>query len=137
MSDLSRAKELYRNGAYTCVLVKGDRVYTSEKCGILPLVELIDSAESFNGFSAADKIVGKAAAMLYSYLGVSNVYAEVMSGAGAEVLSANGIAYECDALTDKIINRAGTDICPMEKAVEFAKDNEHALMFIKEKLNRL
>ena len=46
----------------------------------------------------------------------------------------NGISYEYVVLTGKIMNRAGTDVCPMEKTVENISDAEEAYNAPKEKL---
>ena len=137
MTDLEVAKRHYSKGCYTCVLAKDDKVYTSDKSGIMPLLEYAESGESFVGFSAADKIVGKAAALLYAYLGVSRVYAEVMSRTAVEVFTAHGIEFECDTLTDMIINRRGDGACPMEQAVISIDDCIEALALIKNKLKSL
>lgn len=121
MTDSEHAKELLSGGC-TCALCKGSTVYTSDSSGIAPMLELIEARTDLIGFSAADKIVGKAAAMLFVLAKVSEVYAPVMSRAAAEMLSSHGIAYSCDSFTDRIINRRGDDICPMEKAVADTDD---------------
>lgn len=133
-TDLQRAKTLLQDKNYTCVLCKGEEVYTSTERGVKPLVELLDSSENLNGFSAADKIVGKAAAMLYVLLGVKEVYAQVLSRVGAEFFSKYKIAYECGELTENIINRNGDGICPMEKAVQEIDDPVLGAKAIKNKL---
>ena len=46
----------------TCALTDGERIVTSRERGVRPLVELIASGADYNGWHAADKIVGKAAA---------------------------------------------------------------------------
>ena len=63
MRDIERAKALLQTEDCSCVLVKGDIIYTSRKAGIAPLVEFLSSGAGLNGFSAADKIVGKAAVL--------------------------------------------------------------------------
>ncbi|MBQ9481796.1 MAG: DUF1893 domain-containing protein, partial [Clostridia bacterium] len=63
MNDISRAKKLLAD-SITCALVKGEEVYLSERSGIAPMMGFIGSEIDLAGFSAADKIVGKAAAML-------------------------------------------------------------------------
>lgn len=133
-TDLQRAKTLLENQNYTCVLCRDEQIYTSTKSGVKPLLELLDSFENFNGFSAADKIVGKAAAMLYVLLGVKEVYAEFMSKAAEEILAKYKIACECDELTENIINRNGDGICPMEQAVQEIDDPALGAKAIKNKL---
>ena len=123
-ADTERAKRLLEEGGYTCVLCRGDVCHTSSASGIAPMLEFIGSKTDLIGFCAADRIVGKAAAMLFVLAKVSEVYAGVMSRAAADMLSAHGIAHSCGVLTDRIINRRGDDICPMEKAVADTDDPE-------------
>lgn len=137
MNDLQRAKSLFSSGGYSCVLVKGEEVVTSEKSGIAPLLEFIESGKDYGGFSAADKIVGKAAALLYTHMGVTAVYAEVLSVPAQKILKENGIEFEYSTLTEKIINRRGDGLCPMELAVAETNDPEQALKILKEKVRRL
>ena len=93
------------------------QMLTADGRGISPLMKLIAENTQLNGFSAADLIVGKAAAMLFVRLGIASVYGKVMSAGGKEYLEAHGIACSFGVLTDSIINRSGDDICPMEKTV--------------------
>ncbi len=136
-ADLTRAIETLNSGEYTCVLCKGDTVYTSTKRGVKPLVELIDGAENLNGFSAADKIVGKAAAFLYVLLGVKEVYADVMSEGAVNVFTKYKIDYRYNISVKNIINRTNTGNCPMEITVENISSPEEALTAIKSKLKQL
>lgn len=90
--------------------------------GILPLlrcrdVDLQTQRLNFEGASVADRIVGKAAAMLYLLLCPAEVYGAVMTKTARDLLAAHGIHAEWGTLTEHIINRKGTDLCPMEKAV--------------------
>ncbi len=117
MNDLEKAKAVFKKGGLSCVLVKDENIYTSEKSGIKPLLEFIGDSKDYTGFCAADKIVGRAAAFCYVNLSVKEVWANVMSKEGKEILERHGISAFCDTLTDKIINRKGTDICPMDKAI--------------------
>ncbi len=122
MIDLENAKEELQNGGYTCVLCRGEKkVYSAER-GVKPLIKLFQSGEDFSRFSAADKVVGKATAFLYVLLGVSAVYARVISESAHSVLLSHGIHTEFSEKTAHIINRAGDGICPFESAVlEIAK----------------
>ncbi len=137
MNNLKKAKELLKDSQYTCVLCKDDTIYTSTLKGISPMVEFLRNGINLKGFSAADKIVGKAAAMLFSLAEVKEVYAEVLSKSAAEYLSDRNIAFSYDTLTDKIINRKGDGICPMEKTVADLTDEMSAFEAIKNKLNEL
>lgn len=133
-TDLQHAKTLLSENNYTCVLCKNEQVYTSTERGVKPLVELVDGNENLNGFSAADKIVGKAAAFLYVILGVKEVYAEVLSRAGAEVFAKYKIACEYGKLTEQIINRNGDGICPMEETMRDISDPKEGLAALKRRM---
>ena len=91
MTDLELAKEQLIKDECTCVLRKGDSVYCSHARGVKPLLSLLDSGEDYRGYSAVDKVVGKAAAMLYVLLGVSKVHAFIISEKALEVLAGNHI----------------------------------------------
>lgn len=130
--NLKKAKELLESGGYTLAMCKGEELYTSTERGVKPLVELLKESRSMSGFSAADKVVGRAAAFLYVLLGVSEVYGSAMSEGAEVLLRSQGIKSSYGCLTEKIINRAGTGICPMENAVKDIPDNcpEKAFMEI-------
>lgn len=136
-SDLIKAEKIYKEGGYTCVLCKGDKTYTSKKRGILPLVSLLSDGICMTGYSAADKIVGRAAAFLYILMEVHAVYAQVMSEAAYELLTANNIHAYCDIRVKSIINRKGTGPCPMEEAVCDIDEPYMALDAIKNKLSAM
>ena len=134
---LSRAKDLMESGDYTCVLTDGGAVYTSALRGVRPLVQFLENAENMNGFSAADKVVGRATAYLYVLLGVAAVYAKVISEPAAAVLRAHGIRVEFDRLVPNIINRRGDGICPFEAAVMDISDPAEAYRAIREKMKEM
>lgn len=135
MKDLEKAKEIYLSDDYSCVLCRGNSVFTSKSRGINRLVNFCSDGDAYDGFSAADKIVGRAAAFLYVKMGVRYVYAEVLSRKGREILEKYGIFYEYKTLCDEIINRAGTGKCPMEAAVENAENPEKAYQILLNKIS--
>lgn len=126
MSDIEKAKELFSAGEYTCVLVKDGKVFTSCLGGIAPMVGFIKDGADLNGFSASDRIVGKAAALLFVLAGVKEVFASVLSSAAEEVFAQHAVQYSFETATDVIINRAGTGPCPMENAVNGIDDPREA-----------
>ena len=129
--DGARARALLAQG-YTCAFVRGAEEKTSRERGRLPLLRLCEGSP-WRGFSAADKIVGKAAALLYAYLGAKEVYAETLSRAGEDVLQAHGIACEYGVRTDTIVNHRGDGICPMEEAAQELSDPENAAKALRAK----
>ena len=68
------------SGKARCVAVNEAGLLISEKRGILPMIEwLEENPECLRGASVADRIVGRAAAMIMVHAGVSEVYASVVS----------------------------------------------------------
>lgn len=136
-ADLLSAKAIMEDKGYTCVLCLGDVVLSDTRRGITPLLSWLDSGKNFNGYCAADKVVGKAAAMLYVLMGVGQVYAEVMSRPAAEVLEVHGIDAFSAELTDRIVNRFGTGLCPMESAVMDITSPEQAEIILRQKVAKM
>ncbi len=137
MTNLEKAKNLLKSNGYTCVLYKDDKFYTSTERGVAPMLEFIGSGTDLRGFSAADKVIGKAAAMLFCHAEVAEVYADVMSKAAADFLSERKIPFSYGELTDKIINRKGDGICPMEQVTADINDTNKAIAAIKIRLKEL
>ena len=137
MRDLEQAKQLLVSGGYTCVIYKDGEQFTSEQRGVRPLVLWLNTGCNFSGFSAADKVVGKATAFLYILLGVKNLYARVLSKPAFSVLETNGIKVEYEELVPNIINRSGTGMCPFEEVVFGETDPATALELILKKMHEL
>lgn len=135
--NLRNALELLKSGGYTCVVCRGDTVYTTQQRGVAPLLTWLDSGTDLKDFSAADRVVGRGAAFLYCLLGVKAVYALVMSHPAAEVLRAHGIHAEAETFAKGIINRTGTGPCPFEAAVMDIRDPQEALAAIRSKRRQL
>ena len=135
MTDLEKAKQLLCAQGFTCVLCKGDILHTSYHRGVKPLMELL--GQDLEGFSAADKVVGKATALLYCLLGVRSLYAQVISESALEVLSAHGIDVQWQKQVPYIVNREGTGQCPMEQATQNISDPALAPAAIRAKLKEL
>ncbi len=115
-SPLSRAKATRRENDYTFVLKNGDTTKTSTERGIKPIVDLLrDDKDVFCGASISDKVIGKAAALLLCYGKIKEIHAIVLSRPSLEVFKNAGVRVHYNKLVDNIINRDGTDICPMEK----------------------
>lgn len=137
MTDIEHAKQLLTDARYTCVICRGDDIHTSEKRGVAPLIELLDSRIDVRGYSAADKAVGKAAAMLFVLLDVSEIYAAIMSRSAKKILDGHRIKYSCGEEVEYIINRKKDGMCPMEKAVMDIDDPAEAQKEIKETIEKM
>ena len=138
MNDFTlKAKSTLEKTNSTLVLYKNGEMYTDSERGVKTLLNFVNNGNKFNGFSVADKVVGKAAAYLYVLLGIEELYAEVISEAALGVLGKHGIGIFYGEKADRIRNRTNTGFCPMETAVLSIETPEEALTAIREKWNEL
>lgn len=135
--DLTNARTLLDTGMYTCAVCREEISYTATDRGVKPLLNWVNNGLDLGGFSAADRVVGRATAFLYVLLGVKEVYANVMSKPAAEVLTAHGIYASFGILADSIINRKGDGPCPFEAAVMDVSDATEALAAIRRKMEQM
>lgn len=92
-------------------------IITDDGRGISPMMKFISMGKDPKGYSAADMIVGKAAA--------------------SEYLEAHHIPHSYDKLTEQIINRTGDNICPMEAAVANISDPEEGYKALFNKIQEM
>ena len=119
---LEKAKDTLHNGGFSIVVLNQNNEYVSSESGISALLLLQRISRHVRGASVADKVVGKAAAMLMVYGCVAEVYAGIVSRHAMSVFERAGLTLHYDRLVPHIINRAGTGICPMEKKVLLMDD---------------
>lgn len=135
MIDLQVAKNnLF--GHTVCLCKDGNCLYSKSR-GIAPMMNFIEGGTDLTGYSVADTVVGKAAALLFVKCGIKSVFAKTLSKNGKRILELSGIYFEYEVLTERIINRAGTDTCPMEKAVACTDDPEEAYVILKDTLSKM
>jgi len=122
--DLERAKEILLNGKYTFVLLKdGEIIKTSHKKGVIPFMKIIrENDQMLENAVIADKVIGKAAALLAAGRKTKAVYAVVMSQKAKEVFEDHSIFYQFNHCVDYIKNRDKSDQCPMEKLTRELED---------------
>ena len=137
--DLEKAKKRIKSGQATYIVMHaGSIVGEASGMGVKPiLIFLENEPSSLQGAEVADKIVGKAAAML-SVLGeVQYVYGEKMSISGRDYLEKSGITTSYDLLIENVKNRDGTGICPLELCVANIDDPQEGYRAIKDTISRL
>lgn len=135
MADIEKAKEAL--GTHSIALCKNGKVMTSDKRGVAPLAEFIRSGTDILGFSAADRVVGKAAAMLMINVGITEVFALTISESAEKLLKSHGTRVSFMTRAGRIMNRNKTDACPMESAVTDTDEIEIGCKIIFEKINKM
>ena len=124
-------------GGHSICLCKNGKLIINDGRGISPMMRFITENKDLNGYSVADIIVGKAAAMLFVKAGIGCVYGRTMSESGIAYLKSHGIPCTYDILTERIINRNGTDICPMEQAVADIDDAESGYKALRKRIEEM
>lgn len=135
MTDLQCA--IQNLGEHSICLCRDGKYITDDGKGISPMMKFIAEGKELSGYCAADVIVGKAAALLFAKAGIKEVYGKTMSKSAVDFLKTNAIPYSYAILTEKIINRSGTDICPMEKTVAQIDEPEQAYTALKTALENM
>ncbi|MCW1296414.1 MAG: DUF1893 domain-containing protein [Candidatus Parvarchaeota archaeon] len=118
MDDVRIAREELKKRGFNLIIVKNHQIiFKSRLSGIRGfLVAIDDLGEKMNGASVADKIVGKAVAMLCSYTKVDAVFATIMSKEAKKWLSSRSIYFEYENLVPRILS--GDQECPFERLVK-------------------
>ena len=133
---VSSAVNLILEESASCVLIKGNIIEkTVNARGIAPIVTFYENGLLEDAY-IVDKIVGKAAAMIMTLGGVKGCYGVTMSRGALEWFNGKGISVRYNKLVEKIINRTGDGICPMEATVAQINDPDEAYSMLKEKMSK-
>lgn len=115
--EKARALLVRLNCSLVVISREGD-VRTFYNKGVRDLYTLLRRDPGFmDGAVVADKLTGAGAAVLMSAGNIDSLFTFVVSGPALERLRNAGIKVEYESVVSNIINRAGTDICPVEKLV--------------------
>ncbi|NLL70689.1 MAG: DUF1893 domain-containing protein [Epulopiscium sp.] len=126
--SLHIVKDYFYENNLSCVIAQNQKiVFTSKESGVKPLLTYIQThGTSIHSLIVADRIIGKAAALLASYLHVQQIYTPILSVSGKEILDRYGIQVEYETLVPYIQNRAKTGPCPMEILVSSIATSQEA-----------
>lgn len=116
MKDVDMAKELLEKEKLALAIVKdGKLVFSSYERGIKPLYTAVEQLkDELESSSVADKVTGKAAAMLCKYANIKELNTKLISENAISVLEETSIIYEYDESAPYIKNRDKTGMCPVE-----------------------
>lgn len=107
-------KTLIDKNLKLCVVKDGKVVFESKKNGIVPMYELY-KANIRGNLSLADRFIGGGALRFILNIGCSSVSSFVMSKDVIDTLEKESLNFEYKKKVDKILNRTGDDLCPVEK----------------------
>lgn len=116
-------KRLGERALALCIVKDGQMLFESRSRGITGFLDATEELGSqLKGASAADRIVGRAIALLCLHSGVKAVYGSVMSRRGKELLEAYGVELACGELVENILDSCAPSVCPFESLAEEIND---------------
>lgn len=138
--DLPLAKKrLLNEEDLTLAIAKnGEIIFETTSHGIAGFFEAVEKlGNELNDASVADKIVGKAIALLCVYTKVRSVYAVTMSKEAKEFLESNKVYHEWDNLVEKILDHKKAGVCPFEQLATEISNPKEAYVRLKALQNSL
>ncbi|MCQ2369767.1 MAG: DUF1893 domain-containing protein [Paludibacteraceae bacterium] len=151
LRTIERAAEIgMGNKAYKLVSIDGDDMLSKLNADTLSLVVRNHGVETtytqhgvrdlfelqgagvLKGAAVADKVIGKGAAALMIKGGVRFVSTNKITEPALKMLTDAGIEVSYTEIIEKIINKAGDDICPLEKLLQDVTDADTAYPIIAE-----
>jgi hypothetical protein len=117
VKDLEIAKKRLSKKSLTLSIVKNEEIiFETASHGVSGFLEAIEKLrDRLEGASIADRVVGKAIALLCAYTKIRAVYAKVLSKEAKAVLEEKMVYHEWDSLVENILGINKTGICPFEK----------------------
>lgn len=137
--DIEVALGELEGGNYSLVVVKDGRMIAGKTGrGIAPLLQLINEAsDMLKDAVLADKVVGRAAALLVANKFLKMVYSPVMSQGALQVLDSYRVPYAYGTLVSVILRRDGSGQCPLEVRVQGQTDPDIGREIISQFVNEL
>lgn len=116
MNDIELAKNLLDNEQRALVIVKDGKVlFSVDGKGIKPIYTAFNELkDELKGSSVADKVIGKAAAMIYEHAAIKELSTKLISENAINVLGNTSIIYEYEKSVPYIKNRDQSGMCPVE-----------------------
>jgi hypothetical protein len=128
MSDLEIAEKRLHERKLTLIIIKGGEILFETRShrisGFLGAIERY--GDELVGASLADRVAGKAVALLCVYAGIKEVYAEVLSKKAKEFFEKTGVCIEWKELVDNVLDLNRSGVCPFEKTAEDISDPKDA-----------
>jgi hypothetical protein len=124
MQDLEIAKNQLYNKNLTLAIVKnGIILFQTDSHRISGFIGAIEKfGVQLNGASVADRVAGKALALLCVYAGIRQIYAEILSRKAQAVFEDNKIMFEWKEIIDNVLDMNKAGVCPFEKVAADISD---------------
>ncbi len=116
MEGIIKAKEYMDSNNLKMVVYNNEKVVAqSIDRGIKPVYDVYTKDfESLKGAFIADRITGKAAAMLLADGKIAGIYTDLISDPAMEIFQSKGVNFEYGKKVKNILNRDLDGMCPIE-----------------------
>ncbi|MCF8001687.1 MAG: DUF1893 domain-containing protein [Halanaerobiales bacterium] len=138
MNDKKLAINKLKKSEYKLVVVKDNEIkYKSREDSVSSIMDLLDeNPELLKNSIVADKVIGRAVAMICDCGEVEFCYGTIISNGALDVFKNANIPYEANQKVEYIKNKDNTDLCPIEKLTLKVDNSSEGIEKIKEFLNK-
>jgi formylmethanofuran dehydrogenase subunit E len=128
IEDLKTAKNrLTNNNVNLCIMKGGKILFESRSHGVAGFLKAVEKHEgNLEGSCIADKIVGKAIALLCVHFKIGAVYADTLSRPAETVFERFSLYAEYGSLVDNVLDAKRTSLCPFEQLIRNVLDPDDA-----------
>jgi len=139
MQDIEIAKkQLYDEELTLAIIKKGHVLFQTDSHRISGFIRAIDTlGPQLRGASVADRVAGKALALLCVYAGIRGVYAEVLSKKAQALFEENNVACQWKHLVNNVLDLNKMGVCPFEKAAVDISDSKDSYRIFKVLLDKM
>jgi len=139
MNDLDLAKgEMFEENLTLVIVKDGSVLFQTDSHRISGFLDAIEKCgANLEGSSVADRVIGKAVALLCVYAKVKEVYACVLSRKAQAILKEHRIGCQWQEIVENILNADKTGMCPFEKAaadISAPQDAYRAFRLLRERM---
>lgn len=138
MNDKKLAISKLNNSEYKLVVVKDNEIkYKSKEDSVSSIVDLLDNKpDLLKNSIVADKVIGRAVAMICDCGEVEFCYGSIISKGASDLFKQANISYKAKKEVEFIKNKDNTDLCPIEKLTLKVDNSNEGIEKIKEFLNK-
>lgn len=120
----------------SCAIYTEGVFLTHQGHGVKPMVDFWACGDLKDAV-VCDKVIGKASAMFLVGGEAAYVHGQLMSKLALDFLRSNNLECGYDQLVDKIQNREGNGLCPMESSVADIDNSDEGIERVVNKMNEL
>jgi hypothetical protein len=134
MTDLEIAKtELYEENLTLAIVKNGSLIFSTKSNRISGFLDAIEKCGStLEGASLADRVAGKAIALLCAYAKIKEVYAAILSQKAMAIFKQYKISFRWNEMVENVLDTNKADVCPFEKAAASISEPQRAYIVFRD-----